>query len=148
MSQSLAARLWTYQAERFPLFKTALLVLFFTAATISVSAKLADRALPNWTVFAGVWFCVLILFFQMRVADEFKDYEVDLAYRPERAVPRGLITRRLLAWLAVFFGGLALFVTGLISFKLIWPLLAVWLWLGLMSFEFFVPDWLKSRPDT
>ena len=146
MSQSLAARLWTYQAERFPLFKTALLVLFFTAATISVSATLAGRALPNWTVFAGVWFCVLILFFQMRVADEFKDYEVDLAYRPERAVPRGLVTRRLLAWLAVFFGGLALFVTGLISFKLIWPLLAVWLWLGLMSFEFFVPDWLKSRP--
>ena len=121
MSQSLAARLWTYQAERFPLFKTSLLVLFFTAATISVSATLAGRALPNWTVFAGVWFCVLIVFFQMRVADEFKDYEVDLAYRPERAVPRGLITRRLLAWLAVFFAGLALFVTGLISFKLIWP---------------------------
>ena len=82
----------------------------------------------------------------MRVADEFKDYEGDLAYRPERAVPRGLVTRRLLAWLAVFFGGLALCVTGLISLKLIWPLLVVWVWLGLMSFEFFVPDWLKSRP--
>lgn len=146
MSESLAARLWTYQAERFPLFKTALLVLFFTAATICVSATLADRTLPHWTVFAGVWFCVVILFFQMRVADEFKDYEVDSKYRPERAVPRGLVTRRLLAWLAVLFGGLALCVTGLISLKLIWPLLAVWLWLGLMSFEFFVPKWLKSRP--
>jgi len=146
MSESLAARLWTYQAERFPLFKTALLVLFFTAATICVSATLAGRTLPHWTVFAGVLFCVVILFFQMRVADEFKDYEVDSKYRPERAVPRGLVTRRLLAWLAVLFGGLALCVTGLISLKLIWPLLAVWVWLGLMSFEFFVPKWLKSRP--
>lgn len=142
----LFSRLWTYQAERFPLLKTALLVFFFTAATLCVSAKLGGRALPTWTSFAGVWISVFILFFIMRVADEFKDFETDSRYRPERAVPRGLVSLRLLGWLALGFACIAAVVTGLMSPKLLFPLGVVWVWLGLMTVEFFVPKWLKSRP--
>ena len=52
---SLARRLWLYQAERFPLFKTALLLAVFSSASISVSAHLGDRPLPGVFVFLAVW---------------------------------------------------------------------------------------------
>ena len=60
-SSSLARRLWTYQAERFPLGKTALLVAVFSAAGISASAHFAGRPLPGWPAFA-LAFAVLAAF--------------------------------------------------------------------------------------
>ncbi|NJM51874.1 MAG: hypothetical protein HC843_14220 [Sphingomonadales bacterium] len=63
---NLTQRLWIYQAERFPIFKTGLLLLVFSAASISISAHLGGRALPGWPVFASIWAVTFILFFQMR----------------------------------------------------------------------------------
>lgn len=145
MTKTLVARLWEYQAERFPIFRTAVLVFFFTAATLCVSAKLGNRPLPTWPTFAGVWLSVLIIFFQMRVADEHKDYDDDCRYRPERAVPRGLVSLRTLFFFSVSLGLVAFIVTSGLSLKLIFPLGLVWIWLYLMTVEFFVPDWLKPK---
>ena len=44
---------------------------------------------------------VLLFFLQLRIADEFKDYEDDARYRPYRPVPRGLVSLRELAWVGV-----------------------------------------------
>ena len=89
----------------------------------------------------------LLIFFQLRACDEVKDAEDDRRYRPERAVPRGLVSlaprRR---------AGRGRRAAGDGSSPpcsrplLLWPLLLVWLWLALMSAEFFVPAWLKARP--
>ncbi len=144
--ESLLRRLWLYQAERFPLFKTAILLAVFSAASISVSAHLAGRALPALWTFVDVWLVVIIIFFQMRAADEHKDLEDDTRYRPERPIPSGLVSLRLILGLAVAGGLVALTLAGSINPGLIFFLLVVWLWLGLMSFEFFVPQWLKARP--
>ena len=41
-------RLWIYQRERIPLLKTATLLAVFSAASVNVSALLAERPLPGW----------------------------------------------------------------------------------------------------
>ncbi len=143
---SLLARLWIYQAERFPLGKTALLLAVFTASGISLSAHLEGRPLPGVWIFVAAWLVAIIFFFQLRAADELKDLEDDSRYRPERPVPRGLVSLRLIILLALAGAVIAAGLTVSISPRLIGPLLLVWLWLGLMTVEFFVPAWLKARP--
>ena len=140
------ARLWIYQAERFPIFKTALLLAVFSAASISVSSHLSGRALPHWPVFASIWAVSLIVFFQMRACDEWKDLEDDRRFRPERPVPSGLVSLRLIVLMALAGGVLAVALAVNIHPPLLLPLGLVWLWLGLMTLEFLVPDWLKARP--
>ena len=142
----LFARLWIYQAERFPLLKTSVLLAVFTASGISLSAHLAGRPLPHLWTFVAVWLVAVIFFFQLRAADELKDFEDDSRYRPERAVPRGLVSLRLILGLAAAGAVVAVVLTLSVSLSLIGPLLLVWLWLGLMTVEFFVPVWLKARP--
>ena len=143
---SLASRLWTYQAERFPLKKTGPLLACFSAASITLSAVLGDRPLPGISAYIIGFLLVFILFFQLRVADEVKDGEDDAKYRPERPIPRGLVTLRLIVSL-----GLATIPIGVIlalvhGSGLIWLLLLTWGWLVAMTFEFGVPAWLKARP--
>lgn len=139
-------RLWLYQAERFPLGKTSLLLLAFSASSISVSAHLAGRSLPHWGVFAAAWLVAISFFFQLRACDEYKDLEDDRLYRPERPIPSGLVSLRLVLGLAAASAVIAIGLTLTITPFLLVPLALVWAWLGLMTAEFFVSDWLKARP--
>ena len=142
----LAARLNLYQRERFPLGRTSLLVLIFSAASVSVSAHLADRAPPGWPSYAAAFLVVLFFFFQLRVLDEIKDGEDDRRYRPERPIPRGLVTLRLIVGLGLASVPVAVAACWAIDARLLVLLAIVWGWMLLMGFEFFVPDWLKARP--
>lgn len=142
----LLRRLWIYQAERFPLVKTAVLLTVFTAASISVSAHLGGRPLPGWPPFLAAFVATLVIFFQLRACDEVKDFEDDSRYRPERAVPRGLVSLRLIVAIGLAGVPAAMLAAGLVSPALLWPLALVWLWLALMTKEFFVPEWLRARP--
>jgi 4-hydroxybenzoate polyprenyltransferase len=139
-------RLWIYQAERFPLFRTATLLVVFTAASISVSAHLAHRTLPALWTFVVAACVALIFFFQMRACDEVKDHAEDCKYRPERPVPRGLVTLRSIVVLALCLAGLAVLSTISLTPWLLVLLALVWVWLALMTAEFFVPQWLQARP--
>lgn len=138
--------LWIYQAERFPLFRTALLIAVFSAASLCVSAQLGGRDLPGVPTFIAVWLVVLMLFFQMRVCDEIKDYEDDLRYRPERPIQRGLLSLGLIKTLGIGCVVPMLIITALVTPGLLPFLGLVWLWLALMTVEFFAPAWLKARP--
>ena len=138
-------RLWIFQSERFPLFKTALLLAVFTSASISVSAQLAGRDLPTAFTFISIWLITMLVFFQMRACDEWKDLEDDRKYRPERPVPSGLISLKLLFWIAASGAVIALVLTANIFQLLVVLLIVVWAWLGLMTFEFFAPEWLKKH---
>lgn len=143
---SLLQRLWIYQAERFPLFKTVLLLAAFSASSINVSALLAGRDLPGFATYAIAFLILLIVFFQMRACDEVKDAEDDRRYRPERPIPRGLVTQRLIVSIAAGLAPVAALTAVVLSPWLLVPLAAVWLWLALMTAEFGVPEWLKARP--
>ncbi|MEM9796400.1 MAG: UbiA family prenyltransferase [Pseudomonadota bacterium] len=143
---SLAADLWTYQAERFPLKKVMPLLAVFSAASVTVSAVLAARPPPGWDAYAAAFALVLILFFQMRVCDEVKDLEDDRRYRPERPIPRGLVSLRMIVGLGLATVPIAALIAIVYGHGLIWLLLLVWAWLAAMTFEFGVPAWLKARP--
>ncbi|MFC0010982.1 UbiA family prenyltransferase [Devosia nitrariae] len=145
-SASLWQRLWLYQAERFPLGRTALLLAAFSASSISVSAHLAERPLPHLSIFAAAWLVAVIFFFQLRACDEYKDLEDDRAYRPERPIPSGLVSLRLILSIAALAVVPAIALTLTITPALLVPLALVWVWLGLMTAEFFMPAWLKARP--
>lgn len=142
----LAHRLWVYQSERFPLKKTVPLLAVFSAASITVSANLAARPLPHISAYLIGFVLVFILFFQMRVCDEVKDHEDDLRYRPERPIPRGLITLRTVVVIGLALIPVATVLALLWGYQLIWLLVLTWVWLCAMTVEFGVPAWLKARP--
>lgn len=88
----------------------------------------------------------LLMFLQLRIADEFKDADEDARWRPYRPVPRGLVT---LGELRVVFILAALIQTALVlalDVRLMIVLAIAWSYLALMSVEFFCRDWLKRRP--
>lgn len=143
---TLLHRLWIYQAERFPLVKTVPLLACFSAASITLSAVLSGRSLPGLCAYVIGFFLVFILFFQLRVADEVKDGEDDAKYRPERPIPRGLVTLRLIVSLGLVTIPLGIILALMHGAGLIWLLLLTWAWLTAMTFEFGVPALLKARP--
>ena len=141
-------RWWVYQRERFPILAHGPLIAAFSASAVSYSALLrAQTSLPlDGTLLA---FGTAFLFFlQLRIADEFKDFEDDSRYRPYRPVPRGLVKLSELGWIGVGAGLLQLAAALAIEPRLVPFLLLVWAYLALMSYEFFVPHWLKARPFT
>ncbi|WP_296478375.1 UbiA family prenyltransferase [Roseinatronobacter sp.] len=140
------AALWTYQKERFPLARTMPLLAVFSAASISVSAELAGRPLPGWGAFVAGFAVAMLLFFQMRVCDEYKDLEDDKRYRPDRPIPRGLISLRAVLTLGLVSLPVTAFAAWAWHPPLLWLLGVVWLWLLAMTAEFGAPRWLKARP--
>lgn len=145
LERPLLARLWTYQAERFPIGKTALLCAIFAGASVSVSAHLAGRAPPSVWVYLAAFVVTLAFFFQLRVLDEIKDREDDAKFRPERPIPRGLVRLSTIIWMGLASAGLAVVVAFVVDPGMLVLLAVAWAWLTLMSFEFFVAEWLKAR---
>lgn len=143
---SLLARLWVYQAERFPIFRTGVLLAVFISASINASAHLAGRLSPGIGAYLVAFVVTLILFFHLRACDEIKDAEDDLCFRPERPIPRGLVTLKLIVGIAIGMAALAIAVTASYQAALLIPLILAWTWLGLMTAEFFVGEWLKDHP--
>ncbi len=144
-----SGRWWTYQRERFPLLAHAPLVAAFSFSAVAYSSLLrGDASLPALGTWLVAFITALAFFLQLRIADEFKDFEEDSRWRPYRPVPRGLVTLRELGVL----GAVAALIQLALALWLFWPLVIVlaitWAYLALMSHEFFLRDWLKARPVT
>src|SRR5579872_1042773 len=86
-------RLSEYFADRFPLNKFSIMVCMFALSGLCFSQMLRSVwPLPSLLVFLATAVVTLLTFFQLRVADEFKDYTDDCLYQPYRPIPRGLLT--------------------------------------------------------
>ena len=145
--RSLAARLWIYQRERFPLLVHGAVIAALSASALGISTLLTGRPGQLTLAAAVTAFVTLLLFFlQLRIADEFKDHADDLRYRPYRAVPRGLIGLRELGWIGVAGAAVQLALALWLDDRLVWLLIVVWGYYGLMSVEFFAATWLKAHP--
>lgn len=145
----MANRWWVYQRERFPVVAHGLLIAAFSYSAVCFSALLRGQTQLPAAGTALVAFVTAFLFFlQLRIADEFKDFEDDARYRPYRPVQRGLVSLRELgivgAMAALVQLGLALWLEP----SLVLLLMAAWLYLALMSKEFFIAAWLKEHPIT
>ncbi|MFM7321913.1 MAG: hypothetical protein ACKO5K_10380, partial [Armatimonadota bacterium] len=118
----------------------------FSFSAVSFAARLRGAPIPPWPHILTAFATALGFFLQLRIADEHKDFVDDSKWRPYRAVPRGLVTLRELAWLGCATGGVQLALALWLSPRMLPVLSLAWIWLVLMTKEFFVPDWLRRRP--
>src|SRR6266571_4886269 len=98
----MANRWWVYQRERFPVLGHGPLIAAFSFSAVCFSALLRRQSeLPPVRTCLVAFGTAFLFFLQLRIADEFKDFEEDSRYRPYRAVPRGLVSLRELGVLGV-----------------------------------------------
>jgi 4-hydroxybenzoate polyprenyltransferase len=142
-----AKRWWVYQRERFPLGRHAVLtgaVCFgVMSASMPEGAGWGLAVAPRAAVAFAV---VLLLFLQLRIADEFKDAADDLCCRPLRPVPRGLVTLAELRRIGVAAAALQAGLVAAAGPPLLLPLAGLWAYLLLMTCEFFMGERLKRHP--
>lgn len=143
----IANRWWIYQRERFPVIAHAPVILAFSLSAVAYSALLRGAAsLPGWKPCLVAFLNSFLSFLQLRLADEFKDFDEDAKYRPYRPVPRGLITLIELGWLWAGCMALQLALSLWLAPQLAILLVITWIYFGLMTKEFFARQWLKARP--
>ncbi|NJR43739.1 MAG: UbiA family prenyltransferase [Akkermansiaceae bacterium] len=139
-------RWWIYQEERFPLLAHGPLIAAFSSCGVSFSSLLRNAPVPSWQTFLTAFGVCLLMFLQLRIADEFKDAEEDALWRPYRPVPRGLVTLKELRWLFIISALIQVGLVLALEARLLFVLAIAWSYLALMSVEFFCRDWLKKRP--
>jgi 4-hydroxybenzoate polyprenyltransferase len=140
-------RLWVYQRERFPVLAHGILIAAFSSSAVCFSSLLRGQVvLPALQTVVVAFGTAFLFFLQLRIADEFKDFEEDSRYRPYRAVPRGLISLRELGLLGVAAAVIQLLLCLTIDPTLFLLLAIAWTYLALMSKEFFVGEWLRRHP--
>jgi 4-hydroxybenzoate polyprenyltransferase len=143
----MTSRWWIYQRERFPVVAHGALILAFSGSAVALSALLRG-GWPTARGFAVACASAFLFFFQLRVADEFKDADDDRRHRPYRPVPRGLVTLAELARLGWIAAAIQLLLALWLDPRLVAVLLLVWTYMALMTREFFAANWLKARPFT
>ena len=145
--ESLGARLWQYQAERFPVlgFVPLISAFVFSSAAFSRLAR-GQTDFITWPRFAVGAYTTIALFFLLRVLDEHKDQDQDRRYRPELPVPRGLVTLRELRQVSAWVLGLAFLLNVLVAPVMLIAMVPIAIWIALMTKEFFVADWLRAHP--
>ena len=158
-----------YLNERFPLGKNSFFVLIFTLSgyiftgllynskiikpTLSKEVnrvllfwdKEIDKVPIIWYKFLPLFIIIFMFFFQLRITDEFKDYEEDLKYRPYRPVQRGIISLKALGKIGIATIIIQIILAHVINPKLIYFMLLVWVYMFLMTKEFFIKNWLTER---
>ena len=158
-----------YLNERFPLGKNSFFVLIFTLSGYiytellynskiikSILSKEVNRVpllwdkeidkVPMiWYKLLPLFIIIFMFFFQLRITDEFKDYEEDLKYRPYRPVQRGIISLKALGKIGLATVIVQIILAHVINPKLIYFMLLVWIYMFLMTKEFFIKNWLTER---
>lgn len=144
---TLPARFAQYLSERFPPIAYSVITALFVLAGIALSSVLRLGHSVITLQQAVVGFVVIYtLFFQLRVADEWKDREEDALYQAERPVPRGLISLAELTWAAAIGAGLQVLLVASYNPSMLVLLALVWTYFVLMSREFFCSEYLRARP--
>ena len=158
-----------YLNERFPLGKNSFFVLIFTLSgyiytgllynskiikpilskEVNRAALLWDKEIDKvpiiWYKLLPLFIIIFMFFFQLRITDEFKDYEEDLKYRPYRPVQRGVISLKALGKIGIATIIIQIILAHVINPKLIYFMLLVWFYMFLMTKEFFIKNWLTER---
>ena len=158
-----------YLNERFPLGKNSFFVLIFTLSgyiytellynskiikpillkEISRASLLWDKEIDKvpiiWYKLLPLFIIIFMFFFQLRITDEFKDYEEDLKYRSYRPVQRGIISLKILRKIGIATVIVQIILAHVINPKLIYFMLLVWIYMFLMTKEFFIKNWLTER---
>lgn len=158
-----------YLNERFPLGKNSFFVLIFTLSGYIYTGLLynskiikpilskeinrvpllwdkeIDKVPMIWYKLLPLFIIIFMFFFQLRITDEFKDYEEDLKYRSYRPVQRGIISLKALGKIGIATVIIQIIFAHVINPKIIYYMMLVWIYMFLMSKEFFIKKWLTKR---
>jgi 4-hydroxybenzoate polyprenyltransferase len=144
-------RRWVvYQRERFPVVGHGALIAAFSSGAVFYSVQLRNGvgSRPAITSLVVAFASCFLFFLQLRIADEFKDFEEDSTHRPYRPVPRGLVSLRELALVGAAAIVIQLALALWSAPTLLIPLAMVLGYMTLMSVEFGARKWLRARPIT
>ncbi len=144
--ESFPKRFYIYQKERFPFLLNGLFLGAFAFSAISYSRICrGEEGFLDLKAYLVATFITITFFFLLRIADEFKDKEVDAEYRPYLPVPRGLISLKELKTVGIITIILQVLVTTIYYPSMLGLFFIPMIFLGLMTKEFFVPKWLKKH---
>ena len=145
-----------YLNERFPLGKNSFFVLIFTLSGYIYTGLLYNTKIMylftnrvkivifQYKIIA-LFIIVFMFFFQLRITDEFKDYEEDLKYRAYRPVQRGIISLKALGKIGIATVIIQIMLAHVIDPEIIYFMIFVWIYMFLMAKEFFIKKWLTKR---
>ena len=145
-----------YLNERFPLGKNSFFVLIFTLSGYIYTSLLYNSKIMylftngvkigifQYKIIA-LFIIVFMFFFQLRITDEFKDYEEDLKYRAYRPVQRGIISLKTLGKTGIVTVIIQIMLAHVINPEIIYFMIFVWIYMFLMAKEFFIKKWLTKR---
>jgi 4-hydroxybenzoate polyprenyltransferase len=145
----MSSRWSIYFKERFPLIPNFLVAMGITHTARILAEKNSAASSSSWTTVLAVTGGMLFLA-QIRLMDEFKDFEKDRIAHPDRPLPRGLFTHAEFGnWITRF--NAAMVLLSVLLGVLVNPVSGVLFALGtlylyLMFREFFMGDWLAKRP--
>ena len=146
MKASLFKRFLIYQQERYPFLAYLFLIGSFSFSAIAYSRICRDLTMfVTADKFLVCIFNTITLFFILRIVDEFKDKEDDQKYRSYLPVPRGLISLTELKYIGIFTFVLQVVITFIFFPQMVLLLAVIYLYLFLMTKEFFVKTWLKRN---
>lgn len=143
---SLVRRLWDYLKVRFPLTSQGALIILFALSCVCFGALARGEGEPEPASILVAILVELLLFFQLRVCDEHRDFEEDKRLRPHLPVPAGVIKLEELDVLALGAAGVQFVVTWALHPPLLAILFACWAWILLVRADFFAKDWLEKHP--
>ena len=145
-----------YLNERFPLGKNSFFVLIFTLSGYIYTSLLYNSKIMylftngvkigifQYKIIA-LFIIIFMFFFQLRITDEFKDYEEDLKYRAYRPVQRGIISLKTLEKTGIVTVIIQIMLAHVIDPEIIYFMIFVWIYMFLMAKEFFIKKWLTKR---
>ena len=145
-----------YLNERFPLGKNSFFVFIFTLSGYIYTSLLYNSKIMylftngvkigifQYKVIA-LFIIIFMFFFQLRITDEFKDYEEDLKYRAYRPVQRGIISLKTLGKIGIVTVIIQIMLAHVIDPEIIYFMIFVWIYMFLMAKEFFIKKWLTKR---
>ena len=145
-----------YLNERFPLGKNSFFVLIFTLSGYIYTSLLYNSKIMylftngvkigifQYKIIA-LFIIIFMFFFQLRITDEFKDYEEDLKYRAYRPVQRGIISLKTLGKTGIVTVIIQIMLAHVIDPEIIYFMIFVWIYMFLMAKEFFIKKWLTKR---
>lgn len=144
-NHSFLSRFLFWTTDRFPIFNA---IVAFTMA-FSIKGLFLTSGQFIWSFEDFILGLVFLThLFILRVMDEFKDFESDKIFHPDRAVQKGIITLPELKKLGIAAALIQLISVGLLTknspiLVLIW--LFVWAWSFLMMKEFFIKEFLRKK---
>ena len=145
-TKSFITRFFIYQNERFPFLSNGLLIACFSFSAISYSRICRGvEGFISWPHYGVVIFTTILLFYLLRVFDEFKDQEDDANFRKHLPVPRGLISLRELGITGILVVILQIIFNGIFLPQLLFLYFVALAYMLLMAKEFFISSWLKRH---